>query len=207
MTENNLPEQSGIPSYTVDSVERIREGFYLFAKSPGVMIAYLVIGWTIIYTVTYIPFLGAVLSFVAGAFHSAGFYILFDKLYEKGTVKIEDCLGAFDIIGQATLGTLIGGILTTIGFLFLLIPGLYLTVAYELFMPYLLFDRIGGWEALERSRKVVTLNFWGVSWFASLCLLVNFLGVLALGLGLLVTVPTTVGATYMLYRHIKRQIL
>ncbi len=206
MTDNNLLVPNQIPAYEVNSVERIKEGFQLFAKAPGVFISYFVISWVIVYLFSAIPFLGPVLSWLLTIVQSVGFYILLHNLHEKGTVKIEECFQAFDFMGQATLGTILGSVLTILGFILLIIPGLYLCIAYQLFMPFVLFDRLPAWDALEKSRKVITARFWRITWFTILCLFINFLGACALGIGLLVTMPTTTAATYMLYRHIKRQI-
>ena len=207
MTEIQNPAPSGLPEYSFSTMDLMRDGFHLFAKAPGVFIAYLIIGWTLTFAGGYIPFLGPVIPFLLGVLHTAGLYVLLNKLHETGTVRIEDCMGAVDFFGQATLATIISTVFILLGCIFLLIPGIYLWTAYTLTIPFLLFDRLQAWDALERSRKIIGLNFFAVFWFVGIASLINLLGFLALGIGILVTVPTTSAATYLLYRLVKRSTM
>ena len=91
------------------------------------------------------------------------------------------------------------GILLTIGFILLIIPGIYLSVGY-LFVTMLIIDkRMQFWQAMETSRKIVTKKWWSFLGLIILLGLLNFVGALLLGIGLLVTVPWSVcilGAAY-----------
>jgi uncharacterized membrane protein len=71
----------------------------------------------------------------------------------------------------------------------LIIPGIYLAVAY-LFAACLVIDRrLDFWPAMELSRRSVNPLWFGIFTFILLLVVVNLLGGLLLGLGLLVTVP------------------
>ena len=51
-------------------------------------------------------------------------------------------------------------LLTTLGFILFLLPGIYLSVAYA-FAPILMIEKdMGVWESLETSRKTVTAYWW-----------------------------------------------
>jgi len=51
-------------------------------------------------------------------------------------------------------------LLTTLGFILFLLPGIYLSVAYA-FAPILMIEKdMGVWESLEASRKAVTAYWW-----------------------------------------------
>lgn len=51
-------------------------------------------------------------------------------------------------------------LLTTLGFMLFLLPGIYLSVAYA-FAPILMIEKgMGVWESLEASRKAVTAYWW-----------------------------------------------
>lgn len=56
----------------------------------------------------------------------------------------------------------VGLILTTIGFILLVIPGIYLTVAYVLALALVLDRGFNFWKALETSRKVVSQRWFFV---------------------------------------------
>ena len=89
------------------------------------------------------------------------------------------------------LTALVGGLLTGGGWLFLIIPGVYLMVGY-LFAASLVVDRrLDFWPALELSRPTVNPIWFGMFGFFLLLVLVNLLGVIALGVGLLISLPVS----------------
>ena len=85
--------------------------------------------------------------------------------------------------------SLVTSILIAIGLALLLIPGIYLAVAY-LFAACLVIDRrLDFWSAMEMSRHAVNPLWFGFFTFLLLLLLINLAGALLLGLGLLATIP------------------
>ena len=62
--------------------------------------------------------------------------------------------------------------------------------------------RIGFWDAMEISRKVLSKNWWGALLFILVCGLINIGGTLLCGIGLLVTVPLTMMALAFLYEDL-----
>jgi hypothetical protein len=57
--------------------------------------------------------------------------------------------------------TLLGGIATVIGFVFCIIPGVYLWIAFAVAVPVLLTEGVKGTSALGRSRALVRDRWWG----------------------------------------------
>ncbi len=53
-------------------------------------------------------------------------------------------------------------LLTMLGFMFLIIPGIYLSVAYAMSMALMIDRNIGIWEALETSRKAITQHWFKI---------------------------------------------
>jgi len=69
-------------------------------------------------------------------------------------------------------GTLIGAmvmttLLTCVGCVFLLVPGIYLGVAYLMAVPLIGDRRLPAWQAMETSRKALTHKWW--PFFGVLC--------------------------------------
>ena len=93
-------------------------------------------------------------------------------------------------------------LLTGVGLMACIIPGIYLAVAWYLTLPIIIDRRIGFWEAMEVSRRVVTKHWWNIFLFAIVCGVINFCGVLLCGIGLFVTFPLTVLATTFLYEDL-----
>jgi hypothetical protein len=51
-------------------------------------------------------------------------------------------------------------VLLAIAFILLVIPGIYLTVCWTLALPVLMFEGIGGYGALRRSRELISGHWW-----------------------------------------------
>jgi uncharacterized membrane protein len=74
-------------------------------------------------------------------------------------------------------------LLTYLGFILLLLPGLYLALAYGMTLPLLAFNDLGIWRAMETSRRAVTHH-----WFR-LFALYFLVGVLLIISALLLIIP------------------
>jgi hypothetical protein len=57
--------------------------------------------------------------------------------------------------------TFLGGIATVIGFVFCIVPGVYLWIAFAVAVPVLLTEGVKGTRALGRSRALVRGRWWG----------------------------------------------
>ncbi len=78
-----------------------------------------------------------------------------------------------------------------LGLVVLIVPGIYLTVGY-VFAPWFVLDRrVGFWEAMELSRHAVQPHWFELFGLVMMIILLNLLGALALGVGLLVTIPVS----------------
>lgn len=89
----------------------------------------------------------------------------------------------------------------SMGFM-LIIPGIYLSIAY-LFALYLLVDhKLSVWQALETSRKAVTHQWFKFFGLMLLLGLLNIAGALCLLVGLLWTLPMSYIALGIVYRKV-----
>ena len=105
-------------------------------------------------------------------------------------------------IGRIAGLFILQSILILLGMLFLVLPGIYLAVSYILAIPLLIDRRMGIWEALETSRRVIT-----PCWFRTFGLLLvigiaNLVGFITLGIGLIWAVPFGVITIGMLYHRL-----
>jgi len=79
--------------------------------------------------------------------------------------------------------------MTLIGFLLLILPGIYLSIAYVFTLPLIVDKEMDIWDAMETSRKAVTKHWFKVFGLFILLSLIMALGALALGIGLIWAVP------------------
>ena len=89
-----------------------------------------------------------------------------------------------------------------IGFLLLIIPGIYLIYAY-VFAPILLVEKnMGIWQSLETSRKSVNKQFLNLFGLFTLLFIANVIAAIPLGIGLIWTVPLSHIALGIAYRNL-----
>lgn len=85
------------------------------------------------------------------------------------------------------------------GLLLLIIPGIIWGIKYSFFRYFVVDKGMGPVEALKHSGRVTDGQKWRLFLFGLVLGLVNVAGALALGIGLLATIPTTMLATAFVY--------
>lgn len=104
--------------------------------------------------------------------------------------------------GPALLGTvIIMYIMMMIGFLLLVLPGIYLMVAYFMAMPLVVEKGLSPWQALEASRKAVSKHWFGFLGLYIVLILIIMISAIPLGIGLIWTVPMLFIAWGIMYRN------
>ncbi len=107
----------------------------------------------------------------------------------------------FRNILQLFLAVLLMSILSGIGYVLFVLPGIYLSVAWSMTIPLLVDQRLGIWEAMEISRKTVTRH-----WFKVFVLMMIIMPVLVavsaipFGIGLIWTIPMSFILTGVIYQ-------
>lgn len=143
------------------------------------------------------------LSFFVGAPLGSGFYYYFLLKARGQPAAFNDLFAGFTRnYLQLLLATLVGTILTVVGFFCLVLPGIYLCVSYG-FASLLLTDKkVAFWDGLEASRKTVTRRWWSVFGLMLLSIPFLILGVACLGVGILVALPLIMGAMVYAYEDL-----
>jgi predicted Ser/Thr protein kinase len=100
------------------------------------------------------------------------------------------------------LGGLISGILTFIGYLFLILPGIYLHVVWMFSLSLTIDKRLEFWPAMELSRRAVNKHWWKLFGFWLLCVLLYLIGVALFGVGYFFTAPIAFAASAYAYEDI-----
>ena len=133
----------------------------------------------------------------------AGLYWYYLKLVRGERAEMGDAFAGFSLVFlQSFLGALVSGLLAGIGFLFCLVPGIYLVVSWHFTLALIIDKRLGFWDAMEVSRKVITRRWWNFFALGILCWLINLGGILLLCVGTFVTVPLTMLALMYAYEDI-----
>ncbi|MGD0016714.1 MAG: protein kinase [Verrucomicrobiia bacterium] len=103
---------------------------------------------------------------------------------------------------QLFLASLVIMALTVAGFVCLVLPGIYLLVAWTFALPLVIDKRLDFWPAMELSRKTVSKHWWKFFGFAIVLLLVKLAGILVFCVGFLVAVPVALAASMYAYEDI-----
>lgn len=128
---------------------------------------------------------------------------LHDHLNEDDPVHLSDPTALLREFFPFLLGAVVYGLLVALGFLLLLVPGIYWAVKYG-FWGYALIDKkLNPLDALRVSAELTAGEKWHLLGFGLALLGVNLLGALALGVGVLVTLPTSALAAAYVYRRLE----
>lgn len=198
---NNIKEKAEHliqQGYETDAGTYIRRGWEIFQENIGMFIGYTLITIAISVAAAFIPF-GSLL--VSGPL-TAGFYIVANKISKGEPYEFGTFFKGFDFFVPLLLWTLIGGIFIALGLVVLIVPGIYLAVAYTFVPLFIVFGKIEFWDGMEFSRKLVTKKWWNIFGFVLLLMLINMAGALAFLVGLLFTIPLTYCAIYVAFEDI-----
>ena len=94
-------------------------------------------------------------------------------------------------------------ILTMMGFLFFIIPGIILAVRMQFYVYFIVEKEVGPIDAIKKSWNLTTGSFWNIFFFGLLTGGVQILGALALLVGLIFTTPTIWVAWAVVYEKLK----
>jgi hypothetical protein len=93
-------------------------------------------------------------------------------------------------------------LLIYLGLFLLIIPGLYLAIAYMLAIPLVVERGLSPWQALEASRKAISQHWFKTFGLFLLLGLITLVSAIPLGIGLVWSIPLFVIAMGVLYRTI-----
>lgn len=132
---------------------------------------------------------------------SAGMMMIGVKIARDEQVSGTEVFAHFDKILPLAITMVLTYVLIMLGFLLLIIPGIYLAIGYIMSLPLIIDKNLGPWQALEVSRKAVTKHWFPIFGFMIVMALLYVAGALALLIGLIWAIPTLGIAYGVLYRN------
>src|SRR5262245_51514209 len=115
--------------------------------------------------------LASVANFVVAGPLLAGMFIAVKRRILYGQTDLMDVFAGFNVFIDAFLIGILTGLFTFVGFLLCLFPG-FIVTAFYLFAYLFVADRkLGFWDAMESSRRLVVQNLLGYVLFVLLLLL------------------------------------
>ncbi len=218
--ENETRPTQNIPEYDFNIIEIIKEGFRHLDGVKGIFIAAF-----ILYLVT-----AVVLQVILAMVFPTGtpevpnllnqqivtilaYPVLMPLMvgiimmainYSRGeNIEFKSIFNYYHIMGKLALAGILIYVMTIIGFVLLVLPGIYLSIAYVFTLPLIADKGMDVWEAMELSRKTVTKHWFKVFGLLFLLSLIFLAGIMTFGIGLIWAVPLLFLTLYgLLYRSI-----
>lgn len=133
---------------------------------------------------------------------AAGLHIALIRRLSGGKPEISDLFLGFNFFVPAMVAGILISLLTTLGALLCLIPGIVVTAMY-MFSYLLIVDRkLDAWQAMQASHAIVRQDYFGFSVFILALGGLNLLGVAFCLVGILITIPMTYAAITVAYRDL-----
>lgn len=128
-----------------------------------------------------------------------GIVVMCLKQIQGREVGFGDLFSVFNKTLPLFLAAILINIMVSIGFVLLILPGIYLGVCYLMVVPLIIDRDLGVWEAMEASRKAITKRWFSVFGLYLLLFLIMFISMIPLGIGLLWTIPLMAMAFMTMY--------
>lgn len=117
-------------------------------------------------------------------------------------MRIESIFNYYVLVWPLVFASIFITILTYIGFALLVLPGIYLSVAYSFTLPLMVDKKLDIWGAMEVSRQAVTTHWFTVFGVNIALVLLTVVSAIPMGIGLIWTVPLVMIAQGVMYRKI-----
>lgn len=194
-------EQKLNDGYELNISEYLSKGFEIFKKYPlGFIGFFLLIG--LVGSISQIHQILGLVTLILSPAMTIGWFVVAKKIDDDEPFEFGDFFSGFKKVWPLTAAYLLISLLVIVGFVLLVIPGIYLAVAFSLALFPIYFSNLDITESLKITRKVITKRWFSFFLFLIVLILVNVLGLIALGIGILVSAPVTYLALYAAYKDI-----
>ncbi len=110
----------------------------------------------------------------------------------------------FSNAGRILVAAILQSLMIFLGFLVLVLPGIYLAIGYSMTLPLIVDRKMSPWQAMETSRKAVHEVWWRVAGLYLTMVLFFFVSLVPFGLGLIWTWPMFIILAGVVYRYLFR---
>ena len=187
----------------IDIGRAVSRGWALIRDNMGVLVGATVLGWLVSIGLAFVPVLGWVVGFVM----LGGLDYMFLRRIRGEPVQVGDVFAGFNLAFlHLSLAGLVKWLLTSLGLLLCLLPGIYLGVGYVFALPLVIDKKMEFWPAMELSRRVVHAHWWSMFALVIVLAIVACAGVLACGVGVLITIPVASASFMYVYEDLFGQV-
>ncbi|HTV62753.1 MAG TPA: protein kinase [Verrucomicrobiae bacterium] len=132
-----------------------------------------------------------------------GLYLYFLKKIRGEASGVEAAfIGFRQPLPHLVLASFVMTSLIALGFLCLILPGIGLLVSWKFTLPLIVDKGLDFWKAMQVSRKVISKHWWKFFGLVIVLALFNLAGILALIVGIFITVPISIAALMYAYEDV-----
>ena len=178
----------------IDLGKCLSDGFEDLTRNP----LFTIVGFLVITLVN-----GLTCGLIAGPL-IVGFWRGIEKDRAGGRAEIGDIFSAFDRFLPSFLVSLLGGLAAGIGSLLCIIPGLLIAPIVPIGLYLVHRGETDGLNALSRAFEILKANLWMAALTTFILYLVGSLGVLLCYVGMLASMPITLGGLFTMAQQAER---
>lgn len=198
--DKNLDTQTpGEEEIRVDILGWLGEAWEIFKKAPGLFVLTAFVFMLVMVLAQMIPWVGSLI--VTGPM-MVGFYIILTDQMAGRPFNLGRLFAGFQFFIPALIANILITVFTIFGAILLIIPGLIIGSWYILTYIFIVDRDMDFWTAMEASRKVAFNDIVGFTLFYVCLIILNFIGALFFFVGILVTIPVTTAATFVVYQRL-----
>ncbi len=206
---------------TFSPTEAIKFGWETFKKNPSflVILVILLVVVEVVISMIFKPLtdiktntfvvssLFSMASSIVASFFTLGFIKAILTLVNTGKGNFSDIYSAFTntkLLVNYLIASIIVSVAVSIGFILLILPGVYLSLRLTFFTYFLVDKNMGAMDAIQASWNATKGNVWNLIILGFLGVGLIILGALALIVGLLVTIPILLVASAHVYKELSK---
>jgi uncharacterized membrane protein len=153
---------------------------------------------------TMAKFITGILSWVISSITSIGLIKIALNFAEKKESKYMDLFTHYDRTVNYMATSILYGLIIVAGLILLIIPAIYWGIRFQFFSYLVTEKNLGPIQALKGSWNMTADHTWQLFVYGLIIMGINILGLLALFIGMLWTIPTTQLATAYLYKKLQK---
>ena len=180
--------------YTLSLENVLQGGFNLFRKAPAEFMVFSILGIFV--------FSNPISALLLGGPITACYFHMAHHVSHGRRIELSDYFKGFEKFGQLLKLNLLIFVVVILGLAMLVVPGIYFAVSYTFGHFFVWFFDMDPKEAIRLSRKTVSGNFGQIFLLYLVMAGINLLGVLAFGVGILVTMPFSFCVAYSAFDDI-----
>lgn len=133
-----------------------------------------------------------------------GYYKIFLRIYDGESPKFADIFKGCEYFWRYLGTSILFSLAVCGGLILLVIPGIFWAVRFS-FSPIIVVDtKTTPIAAMKESYAITKNNFWKILLFWMAIILINLIGLMLFGIGLIITIPVSTLASVYVYRELSK---